>query len=62
MPNYEVTVSAGGGEIKTITLKATGPDGAKQAAVQIAAAQDRAARGWTFPPRAWTATYVRQTG
>jgi hypothetical protein len=59
---YEVTVTTGGGEIRKIDLQATGPDGARKAAEQIAYARDCAARGSSVPPRAWKATYVRQTG
>lgn len=57
---YRVTVQCGGGHIKQVIVEATSPDGAKAAARAIAEAEDLAARGSTYPPRTWTATYARQ--
>jgi hypothetical protein len=57
---YDVTVSTpGGGHRQVISVDATGTSTARDAAVQIAQAQDAAARGSTTPPRTWVATDVK---
>jgi hypothetical protein len=58
---FEVSVQTrGGGTTQVIQVEATSLDKAKQAAVSIAVAEDRARRDTSAPSRGWFAASGRQ--
>jgi hypothetical protein len=61
MARYEITVqTSGGGASRSVIVEATSVDKARQTAVVIAEAEDRAKRNSSMPSQRWIAVNARE--